>query len=138
MNPCYDDQKYQQSVARSGAYLGYDMIGMQYRFPTRTWATSGAEYSPDTASSHSTFFQCPSDSESASGILALIEAGFQDNILMSHDHFTKTQLKNYGGGGYAYILRYFLPLLKQLGVPDETINGILVDNCARFLAFKAA
>ena len=121
MNPCYDDQQYQQSVARTGAYLGYDMIGMQYRFP-------------ESASSPEKFLQCPSDTESASGILALIEAGFQEHILLSHDHFTKTQLKHYGGGGYAYILRHFLPLLKQRGVTDEIINGILIDNCARFLA----
>ena len=123
MNPCYDDQQYQQAVARTGAYLGYDMIGMQYRFP-------------EAASSSSKFLQCPSDTESASGILALIEAGFQDHILLSHDHFTKTQLKNYGGGGYAYILRYFLPLLKQRGVTDKIINGILIDNCARLLTLQ--
>ena len=63
-----------------------------------------------------------------------MEAGFQDHILLSHDHFTKTQLKNYGGGGYSYVLRYFLPLLKQRGVTDEIISGILIGNCARFLA----
>ena len=124
MNPCYDDQQYQQSVARSGAYLGYDMIGMQYRFP-------------ETAFPSSKFFHCPSDMESASGILALLEAGFQDHILMSHDHFTKTQLKNYGGGGYAHILRYFLPLLKQRGVTDDVLDSILISNCARFLTLVA-
>lgn len=133
MNPSFSDQEYQQQVAESGAYLGYDMIGLDYRFPTRGWAHPGTSYSPATASSGNKFFQAVSDSESAAGIAALVDAGYQDQILLSHDIFVKTLLKRYGGMGYAHILRNFVPLLMQRGLMDENTRGILVDNPARFL-----
>ena len=61
MNPSWDDQAYQRSLAARGAFIEYDMIGMDYFY-----ADQGV--------------QCPSDDEAAQGILALIEAGFADRI----------------------------------------------------------
>ena len=41
----------------------------------------------------------------------LIEAGYADRILISHDLCTKEQLKRYGGTGYSFILEKFIPSL---------------------------
>ena len=45
----------------------------------------------------------------------LVEAGFLDRILLSHDVFLKMMLTRYGGNGYAYVLRHFLPRLERHG-----------------------
>ena len=56
MNPSFADIDYQRSLARRGAFLEYDMIGMDYWY-----ADQGV--------------QCPSDEENARAIAGLIEAG---------------------------------------------------------------
>ena len=71
----------------------------------------------------------------ADAILDLIEAGYEDRILLSHDCFPKTNFKSYGGNGWAFVLEKFLPHLKTLGVTDEQINKFVVENPKRVLTF---
>jgi phosphotriesterase-related protein len=71
------------------------------------------------------------------GIVKLIEAGYADRIVLGHDICTKPQLKKYGGTGFSYINEYFLPELKRLGVSDENIRKIMIDNPRRALTFGA-
>ena len=73
----------------------------------------------------------------AEGILSLIEAGYADRILLSHDLFPKAHFKSYGGTGFAYVLEKFLPHLRALGVTEEHINKFMVENPARALTFSA-
>jgi phosphotriesterase-related protein len=58
-------------------------------------------------------------------VMALIDAGFADRILISGDAFR----------GYARPITNFLPRLKAAGASDETLRHITVDNPRRFLAF---
>ena len=44
------------------------------------------------------------DEEDARAIVRLVDAGFADRILLSHDVFLKMMLTRYGGNGYAYVL----------------------------------
>ncbi len=60
--------------------------------------------------------QCPSDDEVARAIVRLVEAGLADRILLSQDVFLKMMLTRYGGNGYAYVTRHFLPRLRRHGV----------------------
>lgn len=76
-----------------------------------------------------------SDHKVARGIADLIERGYAQQILLGHDVCQKIQLKRYGGQGYDYIPRHFLPALRRLGVSEEAIRTIMVDNPARALAF---
>ncbi|MFF9349340.1 phosphotriesterase [Streptomyces sp. NPDC014734] len=76
-----------------------------------------------------------SDHKVARGIAELVERGYADQILLGHDVCQKIQLKKYGGKGYDYIPRYFLPALRRLGVSEEAIRLIMVANPARALAF---
>ena len=71
----------------------------------------------------------------AEAILDLIEAGYEDRILLSHDCFTKTNFKSYGGTGWAFVLEKFLPHLRTLGVTEEQINKFVVENPKRVLTF---
>ncbi len=109
MNPSCDDFVYQTSLAERGAFLEYDMIGMDFWY-----ADQGV--------------QCPSDEENARAIARLIQAGFVKRLLLSQDVFLKMMLTRYGGFGYGYLLRHFIPRLQRHGVPDDAIRTMLVEN----------
>jgi phosphotriesterase-related protein len=112
MNPSGRDLDYQTSLADRGAYLEYDMIGMDFYF-----ATEDA--------------QCPCDEENAQAIARLIERDYTERVLLSHDVFLKMMLMHYGGNGYAYISQHFVPRLRHLGVTQTAIDTMLVTNPAR-------
>ena len=69
--------------------------------------------------------------------MKLIEQGWVDRILLSQDVCTKLQLKKYGGRGYSYILEFFLPELRRLGVTDAQIRKLMIENPRRILTFAA-
>jgi phosphotriesterase-related protein len=58
-------------------------------------------------------------------VMALIDAGFADHVLISGD----------ASRGYARPLTNFAPRLKAAGASDAVLRSILVDNPRRFLAF---
>lgn len=114
MNPSWRDFDYQTSLTDRGAYLEYDMIGLDYYFPDQN-------------------AQSPSDEENALAIKRLVDAGYAERLLLSHDVFLKMMLTRYGGNGYAYISEHFLPRLSRHGVSDSDIATITVHNPARVL-----
>jgi phosphotriesterase-related protein len=117
MNPSFDDVAYQTSLAQRGAFLEYDMIGQDYWYADQQ-------------------VQCPSEEDNARAIAALIGNGFLDHLLLSQDVFLKMMLTRYGGFGYAYVLRHFLPRLSRHGVPEAALRRLMVDNPRR--VFSAA
>ena len=60
--------------------------------------------------------------------------GYGHKLLLSQDVFLKMMLTRYGGFGYAYVLRHFVPRLRRLGVAEEAIRTMLVDNPRRVFA----
>ena len=77
----------------------------------------------------------PGDARQVPMVLALIEAGYAPNLMFSSDLSSANQIQNNGGAGYAKTLTVFVPKLREAGVKDQTLHGILVDNPRRFLAF---
>ncbi len=112
MNPSFDDQDYQISLAERGAFIEYDMIGMDFYY-----ADQGA--------------QCPSDAEIAGAIKALIDQGWLTSLLLSQDVFLKMMLCRHGGFGYGYVTRHFLPRLKRLGITEAEIEQLMIGNPRR-------
>jgi len=82
----------------------------------------------------------PSDSAQVPVVMALLEAGYTDNLLLSSDFSLAPDLKSNGGPGYAKTVTVFVPKLREAGVQERTLHAILVDNPRRLLAFvpKAA
>lgn len=117
MNPSFADVEYQTSLAARGAFIEYDMVGMDYWY-----ADQGV--------------QCPSDEDNAGAIKHLIDAGFLDRLLLSQDVFLKMMLTRHGGFGYAYVIKHFAPRLERHGVSASQIKCMLVDNPRR--VFHAA
>lgn len=112
MNPSFDDRTYQRELADRGAFLEYDMIGMDFFYADQQ-------------------AQCPYDEDNARAIRALIDDGYTDNLLLSQDVFLKMMLTHYGGFGYGYILRHFVPRLRRHGVSDDQIGRMLEANPRR-------
>jgi phosphotriesterase-related protein len=77
----------------------------------------------------------PGDTRQVPMVLALLEAGYAGNLMFSSDLSTTNQLKRNGGTGYAKTVTVFVPKLREAGVKEDTLHGILVDNPRRFLAF---
>ncbi|WEX75040.1 phosphotriesterase [Sinorhizobium numidicum] len=116
MNPSHDDFAYQSELASRGAFIEYDMIGMDFFYADQQ-------------------VQCPSDEEAARAIVRLVEAGHLERILLSHDVFLKMMLTHYGGNGYAYVLRHFLPRLKRHGLEEPVLDRMMRGNpCSVFQA----
>jgi phosphotriesterase-related protein len=69
----------------------------------------------------------------AEGIPKLLERGHEDKLVLSHDVCWKVHLKHYGGYGYSYLLEKFLPHLRTVGVTDEQIDKMVVQNPKRIL-----
>ncbi len=95
----------QKTLCRRGAFIGFDRQGG------------------------------PGDAQQVPMVMALLEAGFADNLMFSADISSAAQMKRNGGQGYAKTLTVFVPKLKAAGVSDEVLHGIMVDNPRRFLAF---
>lgn len=115
MNPSGEDVDYQVACAKRGAFIEYDMIGMDYWYADQQ-------------------VQCPSDEDNARAIKRLIDLGFLEKILLSQDVFLKMMLTHYGGFGYAYVVTHFAERLKRHGVSDRQITTLLIDNPRRVFA----
>lgn len=109
MNPSQDDPAYQAELAARGAFLEFDMIGMDFFY-----ADQG--------------LQCPGDEEVARAVLRLVAAGYLGRILLSQDVFLKMMLTAYGGNGYAFVLRHFLPRLARHGLNAAALQSLMVAN----------
>jgi phosphotriesterase-related protein len=77
----------------------------------------------------------PGDAQQVPMVMALIDAGFAQNLMFSADIASAAQMKRNGGQGYAKTLTVFVPKLKAAGASDEVLRGIMIDNPRRFLAF---
>ncbi|MEO8259714.1 MAG: hypothetical protein ABI868_20380 [Acidobacteriota bacterium] len=104
---CLDDPSAEviKELAKRGAFVGFDRV------------TGGAV----------------PDDKKVQMILAFLEAGYADKLLLSADYnFTA---RSAARPGYGSTLTVFVPKLRDAGVKEDTIRRITVDNPRRFLAF---
>ncbi|WP_410053107.1 hypothetical protein [Bradyrhizobium sp. SZCCHNR1039] len=66
----------------------------------------------------------------------LLDRGYGDQLVISHDIFSKTRLLRYGGHGYQHIYANILPFMRRRGISDEQIRSMMVDTPRRLLTFK--
>src|SRR5262245_22228187 len=95
-------------VARAGVFLGIDKVS----FP-----------------------KGPTNVELADLVRAASDQGVERQLSLSSDVARKTMLSRHVGCGYATVLRDFLPMLQERGIPPATIETIVRDNPARMLTF---
>jgi phosphotriesterase-related protein len=106
---CLDDPTAEvaKQVAKRGAFVGFDRV---------------------------TIPLIP-DAKRVTMILALLDAGYADSLLLSSDFSSARSLKKNGGAGLGQTVTVFGKMLLQAGVSQPALQGILVDNPRRFLAF---
>lgn len=109
MNPSGQDWQYQRSLAERGAWLEFDMVGMGYYYADQDG-------------------QSPSPEEDAHAVARLVGAGYGGQLLLSHDVFLKSMWTRYGGNGFSYVTRLFLPRLIRHGVEPVVAASMLDDN----------
>jgi phosphotriesterase-related protein len=66
-------------------------------------------------------------------VVELLERGYADRILLSHDTCTNAQLRAYGGPGFSYVTQHFLPHLRTAAVGEGEIATMTIDNPRRLL-----
>ena len=101
-----------KEIARRGAFIGFDTVGH----------LMSASFIPER--------------EKVDMVLNALEAGLEDHIMLSSDFANTTQIKANWGNGFSTVLMQFAPKLRYFGVPDETIQKMLVDNPRRWLAYQ--
>ncbi|TFH36740.1 MAG: hypothetical protein E4G93_01595 [Dehalococcoidia bacterium] len=107
-------------LARLGCYLEYDLFGYEGHFPV----FAGSDP-----------IDLPNDTTRINELRELIEDGYLDRILISHDIVCKNKLVRYGGWGYAHISNYVVPMMLKRGVTREVIDSIMIENPRRFYSF---
>lgn len=64
-------------------------------------------------------------------IKELVESGFEQQLLITNDICLKTMLCNYGGLGYAHILKNIVPLMQSEDLTQDMIDLIILENPKR-------
>jgi phosphotriesterase-related protein len=106
-----DDPDQHRTLAGAGAYVAFDTVGKE-------------SYQPDEVRLRL--------------LLAMLEAGHEDRLLLSNDISREAYLKSRGGFGYGHLFDSFVPELRRAGVEDHTLTTILEENPKRFLTRKEA
>lgn len=80
----------------------------------------------------------PTDATRINNMKFLIDSGYEDQLLMSHDITCKHELVRNGGHGYAHVLESVVPRMESKGITKDTIEKMLVKNPQRYLSFQEA
>lgn len=105
------------NLVATGCVLEFDLFGTEVSF--HPW----------------TNFDMPNDTTRMDLIKAMIDNGWADKIVISHDICTKHRLVKYGGHGYGYILEYIVPRMIKRGFEEDDIYKLLHSNPTRLLTF---
>jgi phosphotriesterase-related protein len=101
------DRAYHRALAERGAWVEFDTIA------------PGNEYYLE---------------RTVQAIHALVDAGYGERILLSHDVCLETNFEACGGSGYRYILRSFSDRLEASGLAGDQVRRFITDNPARALS----
>jgi phosphotriesterase-related protein len=107
------------AIADSGCYLEYDLWGIEGYY-NEAFAV----------------LDIPNDAKRIAQIKDLIAAGYQSQILISHDICQKCHYMAFGGHGYNHILYNVVPAMRRREITERQINDLLIENPKRFLAFS--
>ena len=104
----YLDQSYHLAILEAGAYVQFDTVGQNHMNP---------------------------DSRRARAFVELVRLGWRDKLLLSSDRCHRSDLCAFGGVGYGYVFTRFFDLLRAMGIDDETLDTITIENPRRALAW---
>lgn len=103
----YPEVTVHAEICRRGAYVGFDRLGGD----------------PE------------ADAAQVPMVLALLEAGHTENVLLASDFALEHETRGRGGPGYGKVVTRFVPLLEEAGLDYDTLRTLTSDNPRRWLAF---
>ena len=112
-DPSGKDVAYQRKMLDKGVWLEFDMIGLDITFPKEGIA--------------------PGVQETADAVAHLIELGYADQLVLSHDVFLKQMWAKNGGNGWGFVPDVFLAYLAERGVDKTILKKLCIDNPGRLL-----
>jgi phosphotriesterase-related protein len=112
-----DDLDYHLAIAARGVGVEYDSFGREHY--SEEWGYD---------------FNWGHDSRRIQLVQELVRRGHASQLVFSQDVCMKTDLRAYGGYGYAHVLTDIVPMLRAGGVSEADINAALIENPARLLA----
>ena len=101
-----DDSKYHLSLLKYGVNIAFDTCGKVAYMPDETRAMNA---------------------------LTLVEAGYEDHLVLSNDVSRHTYFTTFGGKGYLAVMGSVVPLMKEYGIKEETIEKFLKANPERIV-----
>ena len=103
---------YCRELLKTGAVIEFENFGKNYETPGLHFDT---------------------DEQRVNAISTLIEDGYDDQIVISSDVCLKTDLYQFGGGGYSHIPRTIVPMFMSNGINAGVIKKITEQNPRRLL-----
>jgi phosphotriesterase-related protein len=104
----YLDLAYHHKILETGAYVAFDTIGRDHINP---------------------------DSRRADLIVHLLREGWGERLLLSSDRCHRSDLTAFGGVGYAHVFTTFFDRLRTLGVSQDELDLMTIENPRRVLAW---
>jgi phosphotriesterase-related protein len=114
------DYQYIRAAAEQGYWLALDTFGYEsIVYP----------HSHDPG----TLVEVPCDRERVKLLIRLLDDGFEDQVLLSQDVYSKTALRKYGGYGYAHLLENIVVMCKHYRVDEALLKKLMTSNPQRML-----
>ncbi len=101
-----DDHEYHLSLLEYGVNIAFDTCGKSAYMPDETRAMNA---------------------------LRLVEAGYEDHLVVSNDVSRHTYFTTFGGKGYLAVMGSVVPLMREYGIREAVIEKFLKDNPARIV-----
>lgn len=101
------DPAYHVSLARRGALVQFDMLGIYT-----------SEYE---------------QAKRVGYVMNMVQEGFADRVLLSHDVCLRGALHANGGVGYTHLADSFLPRLRTAGLAEDVLTGFTTHTIARVI-----
>ena len=104
----YLEQAYHLAILEAGAYVQFDTVGRNHMNP---------------------------DARRAEALVELLRLGWREQLLLSSDRCFRSDLRAFGGVGYAHVFTTFFDMLRAEGLDDATLDIITIENPRRVLAW---
>jgi phosphotriesterase-related protein len=120
-----DEATYQRELLRRGAILSYDFLGSDHAIFMYGRPTPPGRYPPN-------------DYDVIENVAALASEGFAGQLLISGDIGERIRLQKFGSWGYSHIPRHVIPLMRDVGMGNETVRRITEDNPRHLLTVTSS
>lgn len=114
---------YYENLINEGVFIEFDLFGQEWGYC-------------DICDGDVFFTARDIDRINAIKELIKINQSYIKNILISSDVNLKINLINYGGYGYAHILKNIIPIMKKQEITSKEINTLIVENPKRLLSIN--